>query len=500
MKPSDVEESLDENTKFVAFHFMHDKNLTAIKKTIEVFQLVDSKQIFVNYIRRLIDRRDFKNAGSIACELQLFRDFGVDDLLIPLFLTDKMMILESYLKNAAHLQAEFVMFLDSLLTPESSVYEKCEELMKKYFITKASPTKMNEKPVNTLIERLVTSFKLAVKEVAPLHCRFKLSKKLGFAVRNHYEDKKSSSEAFHDQLNHLHIENDKDLQVELLERLMMHCKFKDAEKFAEQLKVPREKLPADLNEYIENGTVRKKTKISEKTEGEVEDRQDGPTGWSDDNSEVEDEFYELKLSPLMIDTIESYNQMIEELKTVKRIAFDIENTTSGSVAVLQISTSDKVFIVDVLGLKKLLDEESWKKLGCEIFNNAEVVKLGFGILPDIQMLQKIPEISIETPLDKSYRDLKIIGLNVLKLLKFKYPHHEENLTNLSLTKLAKLCFGKKLDKRNQLSNWSLRPLRPEQITYAAIDAFVLIEIHNVILGILKELKIAEDEMEKFFFE
>ena len=499
MQPSDIDENLDDNTKFVAFHFMHDKNLTAIKKTIEIFQLVESKKLFVNYIRRLIDRREFKTAGSIACELQLFRDFGVDDLLIPLFLTDKIIILESYLKNnAAHLQVEFVMFLDSLQTPESSVDEKCEELLKKYFITESNRMKLNEKPVNKLIERLVSLYKLDADKVAPLHSRWKLSKKLGFAVRNHYQDKKSSPEAFQDQLNHLHIEDDEDLQVELLERLMVHCKFKDAEKFAEKLKVPRGKIPADLNEYIENGTTRKRPRISENSDCEINVENVG--GWNDEFKLVEDELYELKLSPLMVDSAESYSQMIEELKAVKRIAFDIEHTTSGLVAILQISTSDKVFIIDILELGKFLDKESWKKLGCDIFNNPDIVKLGFGILPDIQMLQKIPEMSIETPLNKSYRDLKFIGLDVLKLLDFKYPYHEEKLTNLSLTKLTKICFGKKLDKRNQLSNWSLRPLRPDQMTYAAIDAFVLIEIHDVILGILKNLKIAEDEMEKFFFE
>ena len=37
-----------------------------------------------------------------------------------------------------------------------------------------------------------------------------------------------------------------------------------------------------------------------------------------------------------------------------------------------------------------------------------------------------------------------------------------------LAKLVEMCFGKPLDKSQQLSDWEKRPLTPEQITYAGI--------------------------------
>lgn len=71
----------------------------------------------------------------------------------------------------------------------------------------------------------------------------------------------------------------------------------------------------------------------------------------------------------------------------------------------------------------------------------------------------------------------------------------------SLNNLVQLCLGRKLDKSNQFSNWEKRPLRQDQLTYAgeldgtgwktsvlisfqhsdtALDAYCLIEIHDVI--------------------
>jgi ribonuclease D len=47
---------------------------------------------------------------------------------------------------------------------------------------------------------------------------------------------------------------------------------------------------------------------------------------------------------------------------------------------------------------------------------------------------------------------------------------------MSLAKMSLFFFGCPLDKSQQKSKWGRRPLSPRQINYAALDAFILIDI------------------------
>ena len=47
---------------------------------------------------------------------------------------------------------------------------------------------------------------------------------------------------------------------------------------------------------------------------------------------------------------------------------------------------------------------------------------------------------------------------------------------LGLSSLVKRVLGKKLDKRQQLSNWEARPLSRMQVHYAALDAWCLLQL------------------------
>lgn len=57
-----------------------------------------------------------------------------------------------------------------------------------------------------------------------------------------------------------------------------------------------------------------------------------------------------------------------------------------------------------------------------------------------------------------------------------------------------MCLGKKLDKSNQFSNWAQRPLRKEQLRYAALDAFCLLEIYDAIEKQLTHIQLDPNEI------
>ncbi len=49
-----------------------------------------------------------------------------------------------------------------------------------------------------------------------------------------------------------------------------------------------------------------------------------------------------------------------------------------------------------------------------------------------------------------------------------------------LSGLTLRCFGAPLNKKQCMTNWEKRPLTKEQLEYAALDAFILLKIHDLI--------------------
>jgi 3'-5' exonuclease len=85
-------------------------------------------------------------------------------------------------------------------------------------------------------------------------------------------------------------------------------------------------------------------------------------------------------------------------------------------------------------------------------------------------------------------DLHDLWRTVAMIENFRFPYKDTS-GHQDLSTLVQLCLGKRLDKSNQLSNWTLRPLRRDQIYYAALDAYCLLEIYGVIEAELYKLNI-----------
>jgi len=67
----------------------------------------------------------------------------------------------------------------------------------------------------------------------------------------------------------------------------------------------------------------------------------------------------------------------------------------------------------------------------------------------------------------------------------------------SLEHLVKQLMNKKLSKFEQVSDWDSRPLRKSQMHYSAMDAYVLLKIHEVLKGMTNE-GYEEDSMTESF--
>ena len=124
----------------------------------------------------------------------------------------------------------------------------------------------------------------------------------------------------------------------------------------------------------------------------------------------------------------------------------------------------------------------------------QIAGINHGFIFDVKSINKNEE--IKEKIKKIFFDTKFIGFefrnDYVKIGQFFkeiiYKNKFVELSNVYKEKLNKRTpelksitlefFGKELDKRDQISDWSKRPLLQNQIIYGILDAYVLILIYN----------------------
>jgi hypothetical protein len=140
------------------------------------------------------------------------------------------------------------------------------------------------------------------------------------------------------------------------------------------------------------------------------------------------------------------------------------------VCLLQIAMRDEkgteeVFLFDLLALKPSV----YNDMLTDVFTATDVVKVGHGLRSDFDMLYA------SYPMASCFTHIHgVIEANdMMRCLVGHGPM-------LSLQKIVYFCLRQKLVKTQQTSNWNRRPLSPGQVSYAALDALVLLWIHDVL--------------------
>ena len=77
--------------------------------------------------------------------------------------------------------------------------------------------------------------------------------------------------------------------------------------------------------------------------------------------------------------------------------------------------------------------------------------------------------------------------NFTKKLKKYYTLPNENPPTKGLSRICDVMLGQKIDKSEQMSNWLKRPLRQEQLEYAALDACCLHRVYEEFLELKEEI-------------
>lgn len=125
-------------------------------------------------------------------------------------------------------------------------------------------------------------------------------------------------------------------------------------------------------------------------------------------------------------------------------------------------------------------EDATSKVIALLFTSERLIKTGFKVMNDFQRLAaSYPHISslqvVETVLE-----LSRTGVRVLQLTK----QARSTKATSSLSKMAEFFLKKTLNKEQQVSNWSVRPMTSAQLDYASLDAAITPHLIEHILDLV----------------
>ncbi len=153
------------------------------------------------------------------------------------------------------------------------------------------------------------------------------------------------------------------------------------------------------------------------------------------------------------------NEAFRELADQKVVGFDTETKPvfvrgqRHQVALMQIAQEKKVFLLRIKSLG-LTDEI------VDFLESHHIEKAGVGIRDDIQALQRMKRFE-----PKGFIELSDIA---------RQAGYEVE----SVKKLTALLLGFRISKSAQTSNWEAERLDAKQVSYAATDAWVCLEIYR----------------------
>lgn len=189
-----------------------------------------------------------------------------------------------------------------------------------------------------------------------------------------------------------------------------------------------------------------------------------------------------------------FQEMLSILDGSPLLAFDVEckqSYVAGSeMAVLQLATETHIFVVDKMSTE--IPKELWQRFG-ELFSRPQVMTMGFGCRDDLGRL--FEECFVTMAACNRAIDFSRLWLLLEEDKYFQKaltPRHVS--TGRKLKDLVKVFLQKNLDKGMQLSNWGLRPLRHEQILYAGLDAYCLLEVYREMERLLAMKNIDMEEV------
>jgi len=161
--------------------------------------------------------------------------------------------------------------------------------------------------------------------------------------------------------------------------------------------------------------------------------------------------------PLWIDTAEDLDRFLQSVSNVREIALDTEGASFhrfvDRIYLLQLSTRALTAVIDPLAVGRP------ERLGV-VLEDSRVEKVLHDADYDLRLLHQ----------DYGWHARNVFDTRIAAQLL--------GLTAFGLAALLDRYFGVRLDKKHQRADWSMRPLTPGMLDYAAQDTMYLLELRD----------------------
>ncbi|EDW36808.1 GL25861 [Drosophila persimilis] len=476
----------DQNTSMIAFNFVKTSGLLSLNNAIiETYRLHQIRNLLLPKLREMLDSGLYKEVAQWAISLQVANEFDMLELAFPLIAQEKLPLVEEYLEQAIAQRQPLVKFLDSLLHKDKSVFELCEPILNRYKNVKISHNVLSYRPMSKMVARLAKKYGFD-EGVTP---NYKFTKTCGYLhyLFREYEKSRINQASFREMVS-VHA-SDYALQVDFVKYVAgAQDSRNEAVYWYKEFKLNPKDCPHDILSRISRGI----------------DEEEAPQA-PDDNGATSsatgcDMYLTMDLADdclITVDTATQFDLMLGHLQREHIIYMDsewVQNVCGESqLCLLQIATVRNVYLIDCLA-RQSITADHWRALGADVFNNMNILKVGFSMYSDLTVLQRSLPLQLRLQLSHHYLDLRTLWLELKKQrYAIRLPFGNVNRAGDALSDLSLVCLGKKLNKSNQCSNWANRPLRREQILYAAIDARCLMLIYNTLLNRVPNISTAIDK-------
>ncbi|KAL5484494.1 hypothetical protein EMCRGX_G021006 [Ephydatia muelleri] len=462
----------------------------------------------IYFVQTLQDLGKYKEVAVATKKFGLHGDISLQTIVIPLIAQDMVNVIEDYLSDNRDHQLEFLRLLDALCLPGALTVALKQHVG---VADMKDTSKLNVPQLYKLGIRMHRLYSIELKSLPNL-MHMKCVKLLKQLLYMKYIEDSILDDNFEEMVEVAVGDNAK-LQQELIFELVQHKAIKMAAHFAVLYKVPTEKQPCEVDAHI---ALHGRRSIRKLTAG----------------SRPQGSFLDLSLSLTQVVFVDSF----ESLQCARR-ALIKDGATVGidgewslvspcdRLALLQLAVQNSVFLLDMLNLPKVISQYELKSFFVSIFGNCKMLKLGYQIDADLSMLARSCRYLADVlACPKRVVDLKVLAANlqtchyaeelpehpVLKSFLQSTSKGRDHSTSgclsnggsdgdtlevqgvlgngdgrcsearSGLSALVHKYTGRPLDKSQQISNWERRPLKPDQVKYAALDAFCLLGLYEAL--------------------